>query len=647
MKNAVASCHPDRGGFKGRAADPRDRLFPVSVALWRLAIAVVWMALTVQALAAQADSSRHALVIGNANYVGAGVKPLRNPVNDARAISGKLTSLGFKVTLVLDLKRDDIGETLERFSRQVNRGDAVVIFYAGHGMQVRGENYLLAVDAAPRTELDVKRNSVAVSEMLLQIEAVNPGTMLVFFDACRINPYARSIRSLTGESPGLANVVNAPSGTLVSFSTRPGRIADDGPGENSLYTKALLAYLDTPGLPVEQMLKKVARYVKRESNDRQEPWMEGNIYDTFSFNPSVSELPAGNPRPDPADLAWDYARGTRLVPVIEAFLEEHPASPHASMARLMLAELRSLPISGPALALQGPQVREPRVEGNGRDEGIWLTAPLPMPAGQFPVQKGGLAQSRLAGPQLAPADPMRRTRKAAGSDVGEEERSAWEQALAAKSRVALQRYLAVHPDGAFREAARVRLDELAKSEASFQAPGGPQASQAPPPDLPSSGEIGQAVVRRASEPLAQPAVIFVPADSPQDGKSTRPGEMLLADGMVLESAPRSPFRVRLRVNGNRLYVEEFRSDFIPSHGLPIIHFRCGVFRNYLELLPPSERHGGGRQLDATCNGTSDRPPHPRLQIRGVPSRLRITQIPPLNALPASVPASFSVRMQRK
>ena len=232
-----------------------------------------------------AHAARLALVIGNKDYT---VGTLKNPVNDADDMAQALGGpggLGFAVTLVKNLKRDDIGRTVEGFASRIRPGDDVVVFYAGHGLQVKGINYLPAVDARIAVESDVALNSLNLNELLLRLDESKAGVRLLLVDACRDNPYSRGFRS---NNRGLARVEGAPSGTLMHFATRPGGVADDGPGRNGLYTSELLKHLRTPGLPVESVLKRVASGVRTASaalGGSQQPWTEGALDGEFYFVP--------------------------------------------------------------------------------------------------------------------------------------------------------------------------------------------------------------------------------------------------------------------------------------------------------------------------------------------------------------------------
>jgi len=271
--------------------------------LFQLTIALILI------LAGSAQAARVALVIGNRDYAAG---PLKNPINDAEAMSGALAGLGFKSTLVKNLKRDDIGRTIERFVSSIKAGDDVLVFYAGHGVQVKGVNYLPAVDANIRVESDVALNSLNLNQLLERLDEAKSGVRLLLIDACRDNPYNSSFRS---GARGLARVESAPSGTLMHFATRPGGVAADGIGSNGLYTNELLKHLKTPGLSVESMLKRVAAGVRQASGGEQQPWTEGALDGEFYFAQSdpvqigaAVQLASIRPEPLAPDLKSDLIK---------------------------------------------------------------------------------------------------------------------------------------------------------------------------------------------------------------------------------------------------------------------------------------------------------------------------------------------------
>lgn len=245
---------------------------------------------------APALEKRVALVIGNSAYLKG---PLKNPVNDATDVAAKLRASGFEVIERSNIKTSQIGRTLREFRAQLTPGAVALFFYAGHGLQIRGENYLPAVDADIEAEEDAPNQSIAMRQIMEIMEDAKTRLNLAFLDACRNNPYARSFRS---GADGLARV-SAPSGTLISFATRPGSVAADGTGRNGLYTTHLLQAMDAPNLQVELMLKRVNSSVKQASQGRQEPWLEGSIEGDFYFLRAARAEAAGNPAQSTIDQA--------------------------------------------------------------------------------------------------------------------------------------------------------------------------------------------------------------------------------------------------------------------------------------------------------------------------------------------------------
>jgi uncharacterized caspase-like protein len=239
--------------------------------------------------ATPASGLRSALVIGNGAYrVGA----LKNPVNDAQAVAGALRDVGFQVALRQNASLRDMIEAFRRFSVDARDASARVIFYAGHGVQVKGRNYLLPVDTEIRAEDEMPNKSADLNELLERLGALPQGINIVILDACRNNPFSgaeilgpdgRRLKFRGATPAGLAPV-EAPLGSMVAFSTAPGGVALDNPAEpNSLYTKHLLTQLRAPGLPVELVFKQVRLAVARETGRVQVPWESSSLTGDFCF----------------------------------------------------------------------------------------------------------------------------------------------------------------------------------------------------------------------------------------------------------------------------------------------------------------------------------------------------------------------------
>jgi hypothetical protein len=219
-----------------------------------------------------------ALVIGNADYPGA--SRLKNPINDAMAMAKKLREIGFTVLYYQDVKALQIGDIMAEVNSKVVPGSAFVFYYAGHGVQIKGENFFPAVDANIKTQFDIPNQSLQLQRVLDMTAEAKASLNLMMLDACRNNPWVTASRNMSG---GLSKI-DPPTGTLISFATRPGSVADDGAdGSNGLFTSFLLKHIDTVNLPVESFFKRVSNDVYAASKGKQEPWVEGNIRGDFTF----------------------------------------------------------------------------------------------------------------------------------------------------------------------------------------------------------------------------------------------------------------------------------------------------------------------------------------------------------------------------
>ena len=237
---------------------------------------------------ADAAQRRVALVVGNAAYATA---PLKNPANDARAIAQSLQQLGFEVQVHTNVGQKDFNRAITTFGERLGPETVALFYYAGHGIQVRGKNYLVPVDAHIVNEAAVRSESVDVDALLEHFQTSGSTLNIVILDACRNNPFERSFR---GSSGGLAQM-DAPKGTMIAYATAPGRVALDGEGDNGLYTSALLQAIAAPGLKVEDVFKHVRVNVARSTADQQMPWESSSLTGDFYFVARPAPEPAGAP----------------------------------------------------------------------------------------------------------------------------------------------------------------------------------------------------------------------------------------------------------------------------------------------------------------------------------------------------------------
>ncbi|MCX5831706.1 MAG: SUMF1/EgtB/PvdO family nonheme iron enzyme [Deltaproteobacteria bacterium] len=241
--------------------------------------------------ASQSAEHRIALVIGNANYrIGA----LRNAANDARAIAAALRELDFEVDEQINLSYQEMGRAVNRFGQGIRKDSVALFYYAGHGLQVQGSNYLVPVDMEIQNEGEVQSNTVNAGQVLAKMgEAKNP-VNIVILDACRDNPYVRGFKRSSGNR-GLAPM-NAPVGSFVAYAATPGKTAGDGKGKNSLYTESLIRQIRTPGMKIEDVFKRVRTEVRSKSKGGQVPSERSSLEGDFYFARG-SMVAKGTPAP--------------------------------------------------------------------------------------------------------------------------------------------------------------------------------------------------------------------------------------------------------------------------------------------------------------------------------------------------------------
>ncbi|KFB66090.1 SUMF1/EgtB/PvdO family nonheme iron enzyme [Candidatus Accumulibacter vicinus] len=410
----------------------------------------------------RANEHRVALVIGNSSYTHS---PLKNPVNDARAMRDKLKKMDFDVIIRENMKARDIGGALREFRSKLKPGSIALFFYAGHGLQIRGENYLPAVDAEISSEEDVPHQSLNVNTVLNTMEDSKAGVNLVLLDACRNNPFTRSFRS--GAGAGLARI-QAPSGTLIHYATRPGSVAEDGDGVNGTYTAALLAQIEEKGVPIEQALKRVTVRVKNVTKGKQEPWMEGSLTGDFYF--IISGPTQINIQSAPADAdaaAWQAAEAANTAVAYQAYLNEYPKGVYAAAARVKLA----------GLAAQGQpqpqQQQQPRVKSEGappedRDTTLWQQVQAGGNRDYYETYLKEFPRGKYA--PLARAELKRLAAQEKELQV-QAEKQAWEKAQQINSEESYQSYLTEYPRGTYAALAQAALKKARKEEATRIAQG--------------------------------------------------------------------------------------------------------------------------------------------------------------------------------
>ncbi len=343
--------------------------------------------------------ARLALVVGNGAYVN--VTPLDNPVNDATLMAKSLEQVGFDVTLITEASQDQFIRAISEFGRKLRTAgpDTTGLFYyAGHGVQSFGTNFLVPVDIELHDAADLSLVGVPAQAVLRQMFSARNKTNIVILDACRNNPFDL-IPDLSDN--GLAEM-KAPRGTFLAYATAPGEVALDGAGSNSPFSEAISRRLNTPGQPIEALFKDVRVEVLQQTNGLQTPWDTSSLTTDFQFVEAKT--------PSPAEIQmrqlWDSVKLSRDPIQVLLFMRANPDSDYADEARALLAELMSSELK--------PDEQAEKAE----------TAP--------PV----------------------------AVDPAKAERELIEEARKTGTAEAYQSYLEAYPDGAFSELARLELQTI-------------------------------------------------------------------------------------------------------------------------------------------------------------------------------------------
>lgn len=305
--------------------------------------AAILLALAVAVPQALAET-RFALVIGNSAYARA---PLANPRNDAQAIAASLATAGFSVATLTDADIGAMREAILAFGRRLRGSDSVgVFYYAGHGVQVDGENYLIPIGADITDASEIPLLGLSLGELLKTMERAESRLNIAILDACRDNPYPAATRSA---ARGLAPV-KAPAGTLIAFATGPGQVALDGSGPNSPYSGALAAAMVEVGIPLEETFRRTRRAVLEATAKKQVPWEHSSLTGEFFFRPKMAEpearalngvAPAASvDAANVAELAdWQRIKDSKDTTALRAHIERYPAGVFRELAALKIERL--------------------------------------------------------------------------------------------------------------------------------------------------------------------------------------------------------------------------------------------------------------------------------------------------------------------
>ncbi len=329
-----------------------------------VALGALLCAMALSAPAGAASDRRVALVVGNGAYTS--VPPLANPIRDAKAISAALKRLGFEVVEGYDLNMDAMTTTVREFAQKLDGAKAGIVYYAGHGIAVGDENYLLPVDAALKSEADLDFRSVNVHLILRQMQREERVNVLIL-DACRDNPFAAQLAGRSRSVPrGLTAIeTQSASGILIAFATDPRATALDGEKDgNSPFTAALLKHIETPDVSITTVMDRVRGDVWEATGKKQKPWTNSSIIGEFKMNPTLKlaalDPAAVAPLPGVAAVApplpaqgldrnqmdvkmWDSAERGNTLADYKTYLEAFPTGQFAAFARNRLAKLDQTP----------------------------------------------------------------------------------------------------------------------------------------------------------------------------------------------------------------------------------------------------------------------------------------------------------------
>lgn len=558
-----------------------------------LAVAAVAALLPPDPSFGAAAQRRTALVIGNADYENS---PLANPANDARAMAAALRDLGFEVIERIDVDQAGMKRAIWDFGKKLRDGGVGLFYFAGHGVQVHGENYLIPIRARIEQEPDVEIEAVRVTRVMAEMDKANNGMNIVILDACRNNPFARSFRSATR---GLAQM-RAPVGTLLAYATAPGSVAADGDGENGLYTSELLRAIKSPGLKVEDVFKRVRGHVREKSDGRQVPWESTSIEGDFYFVPprtakAAPTAPTSGSKPLPVTrqtldtVFWQSIEDSKNAADYRAYLNRFPEGTFAELAKIRLRNLEqmaSLPARPSSRTGRESDIEELErtfvavTRSNMREDPTTASAVVGTLAPGTTVTVTGKVKSanwyRVAGRDggnafvfgdlLAPVEP------AVLND--------WQRIGDSDDADALRDFLKRHAESPLGEVARLRLAEAER------------ASRPEPPATPASAES-------EAEPAKPPQVavgVFPEPMSP--GRSFKdcegcPEMVVVPAGRFVMGAPASE-RHRTRHEGPQRAVT-IRSFAIGKYEVTFDEWYQCVNAGGCEQRPKDEGWGGGRR----------------------------------------------------
>ena len=424
---------------------------------------------------------RVALVIGNSDYKN--VPRLINPANDATMVAAMLRSAGFdSVTTRLNLGVLEMRKSLREFNAQTRDADVAVIFYAGHGIEMDGNNYLIPTDATLEADTDVFDETFPLDRLLFAVEPAK-GLRLVMLDACRDNPFAKTMKRTIvsrGIGRGLARIEPVSPNTMIAFAAKAGSTALDGDAKNSPFASAIVEYLPKPGLDLRKAFGFVRDDVLKNTGYRQEPYVYGSLGgDDVSLVPS--RTPAAGPRPDPQDAVrrdYEFALHLGTRDGWKAFLAEHPEGFYSNLAKGELSKI--VAVEAQAAAAERARVAE--------QEKVRLAAAGARQA----EQERAAAEAKAAEENRIAAETTKQ--------IESEKAAAAERDRVAAEKAALEKQLAEQTAGAERakqiEATKDGDKPAAETSAAGQTNDGQRLAALPPPSDATKPALSSAELTR-------------------------------------------------------------------------------------------------------------------------------------------------------
>ena len=395
-----------------------------------------------------------ALVVGNGAYQN--VPELPNPPHDAADVAAAFLRLGFSVRLVTDANYDTMRLALVEFNRKARDAEMAVVFFAGHGMEIGGENWLIPVDAELRSDSDAAQEAISLHAVMLMVSSASK-LGLVMLDACRNNPFAAKMRrtvATRGVDRGLGRIEPI-NNVLVAYAAKDGTTAADGDGRNSPFTAALLKYLETPGLEINFLFRNVRDDVIASTKGEQQPFIYGSLTKEAIY---LKPPPAASASFDIDQIAWALVKDTTDEAALKRFIAQYPRSPLRKEAEARIAALAAARASNPAPP--------------GPDEVAWSL--LKETTDQTALQRFI---------KRYPNSPLRKEAEARIAALAEAQAAkpvppgpdevTWLLLKETTDEAALQRFIKQYPNSPLRKEAQARIAALTESQAAKPAPPGP------------------------------------------------------------------------------------------------------------------------------------------------------------------------------